>query len=81
MTTAKRTGLLNRPDADAGLAPVHDSFADFLAAKAIVRQEASLPPSLSATYDETVLFMVELAGLNEAWPSGSPPKARCWPAG
>ncbi len=66
MTTAKRTGLLNRPDADAGLAPVHDSFADFLAAKAIVRQEASLPPSLSAAYDETVLFMVELAGLNEA---------------
>lgn len=66
MTTAKRTGLLNRPDADAGLAPAHDSIADFLAAKAIVRQEASLPPSLSAAaYDETVLFMVELAGLNE----------------
>lgn len=48
------------------LAPLHDSFADFLAAKAIVRQEASLPPRLNAGYEETVLFMVELAGLDDA---------------
>lgn len=66
LATALRTGLLTRPDADSGLVPLHDSFADFLAARAIVRAEASLPPSLSTSYDETVLFMVELAGLDEA---------------
>jgi energy-coupling factor transporter ATP-binding protein EcfA2 len=66
LETAQRTGLLTRSDPDSGLAPLHDSFADFLAAKSIVRQEASLPPRLNAGYDETVLFMVELAGLDDA---------------
>lgn len=67
LATAQRTGLLTRSDPDSGLAPLHDSFADFLAAQAIVRQEASLPPQLNAGYDETVLFMVEMAGLDYAF--------------
>lgn len=66
LAVAQRAGLLARSDGDSGLAPLHDSFADFLAARAIVRQEASLPSSLGTSYDETVLFMVELAGLDDA---------------
>jgi hypothetical protein len=66
LETAQRTGLLIRHDPDSGLAPLHDSFADFLAARAIVRQEASLPPRLNTGYYETVLFMVEMAGLDDA---------------
>lgn len=64
LQTALRTGLLTRHDPDSGLEPLHDSFADFLAARAIVRREASLPPRLSATSDETVTFMIEIAGLD-----------------
>jgi len=66
LETAQRTGLLVRRDPDSGLAPLHDSFADFLAARAIVRGEASLPSRLNTGYDETVMLMVEMAGLDDA---------------
>ena len=66
LETAQRTGLLIRRDPDSGLAPLHDSFADFLAARTIVRREASLPSRLNTGYDETVMFIVEMAGLDDA---------------
>jgi hypothetical protein len=62
---AQRTGVLTRLDSDSGLGPLHDSFADFLAARAIARGEAGLPSRLSTGYDETVLFLVEIAGLDD----------------
>jgi hypothetical protein len=63
LAAAQRIGFLTRHDPDSGLAPMHDSIADFLAARAIVRQEASLPPRLNTGYDEIVRFVVELTGL------------------
>ena len=36
---AQRMGVLTRLDSDSGLSPLHDSFADFLAARAIIRGE------------------------------------------
>ena len=62
---AQRIGVLARLDSDSGLSPLHDSFADFLAARAIARGETGLPARLNTGYDETVLFVVELAGLND----------------
>jgi len=62
---AQRTGVLTRLEPDSGLAPLHDSFADFLAARAIIRGETGLPARLTTGYDETVLFMVEMAGLDD----------------
>lgn len=63
---AQRMGVLTRlVDPDSGLAPLHDSFADFLAARAIIRGETRLPPRLNTGYDETLLFMVEMAGLDD----------------
>jgi hypothetical protein len=67
LAIAQRTGLLARRDPDGELAPLHDSFADFLAAKAIVRQEANLPAQLNVSYDEAVLFIVELTGLDHSF--------------
>jgi hypothetical protein len=66
LSAAQRAGLLVRRDPDSGLAPLHDSFADFLAARAIARGEASLPSHLDSAYGETVRFMVELTGLDDA---------------
>jgi hypothetical protein len=66
LAAAQRAGLLVRRDPDSGLAPLHDSFADFLAARAIARGEARLPSRLNTAYDETVRFMVELTGLDDA---------------
>jgi hypothetical protein len=63
---AQRIGLLARADLDGGLEPLHDSFADFLAARTIVRGEAELPDQLNTGFDESVLFMVEMAGLDDA---------------
>jgi hypothetical protein len=62
---AQRTGLLVLSDPDSGLEPLHDSFADFLAARAIARREVSLPGRLNTGYDEAVMFVVEIAGLDE----------------
>jgi len=86
---AQRMGVLTQLDPDSGLAPLHDSFADFLAARAMIRGETGLPARLTAGYDETVLFMVEMAGMDEPtpdesgccckpWQPGGP--FRCWPS-
>ncbi|MCM4080623.1 hypothetical protein [Paractinoplanes hotanensis] len=58
------TGLLVRLDPDSGLAPMHDSVADYLAARAIHRKQADLPVVFGEGYDETLLFLVEMSGLS-----------------
>jgi hypothetical protein len=65
LSRAQSMGLLVRLDPDSGLAPLHDSFADYLAARAIARGHTALPAVLDSGYDETVLFIVDMAGLNE----------------
>jgi hypothetical protein len=55
---AQRVGLLARPDLDAGLVPLHDSFADYLAGAAIAYGWAALPAPLIPAQDEQVLFSV-----------------------
>lgn len=65
LDVAQRTGLLVLSDPDSGLAPLHDSFADFLAARAIARGEAPLPARLKTGFDEVVMFAVEIAGLDD----------------
>lgn len=66
LARAPAMGLLTRLEPDGGLAPLHDSFADYLAARAITRGEAALPSVLSPSYDETVLFTIEIDGLSDA---------------
>jgi hypothetical protein len=58
-------GLVSRIDPDGGLAPLHDSFADFLAGRAMSRGDAEFPPHLSSMYDEAVLFAVDISGLSD----------------
>lgn len=65
LSHAQTLGLLGRLDPDSGLAPLHDSFADYLAARAIVRGEAPLPDVLSTRYDEALLFVVDMDGLSD----------------
>ncbi|MCM3882240.1 NACHT domain-containing NTPase [Frankia sp. R82] len=65
LSHAQAVGLLTRLDPDSGLAPLHDSFADYLAARAIARGQVALPAVLDPGYDETVLFTVDMAGLSD----------------
>jgi hypothetical protein len=65
LTEAQAMGLLVRPDLDAGLVPLHDSFADYLAGVAVARGWVELPGPLVPAQDEQVLFAVEIAGLND----------------
>jgi hypothetical protein len=62
---AQATGLLVRPDLDAGLVPLHDSFADYLAGVAVAHGWVELPGPLVPAQDEQVLFAVEIAGLSD----------------
>src|SRR6266567_1699566 len=62
---ARAMGLLTRPDLDAGLVPLHDSFADYLAGAAVAGGWASLPGPLVPAQDEQVLFAVQIAGLDD----------------
>jgi hypothetical protein len=66
LTEAQAMGLLVRPDLDAGLVPLHDSFADYLAGVAVARGWVELPGPLVPAQDEQVLFAVEIAGLSDA---------------
>lgn len=59
-------GLLHRSGPDSGLTPLHDSFADYLAATAVTRGIADLPLQLTPAHDEQVLFLAEIAGLDAA---------------
>jgi hypothetical protein len=63
---AQAMGLLVRPDLDAGLVPLHDSFADYLAGVAVAHGWVGLPGLLVPARDEQVLFAVQIAGLAEA---------------
>jgi hypothetical protein len=62
---AQHMGVLTRLDPDSGLSPLHESFADFLAARAIARGETGLPAKLNTPYDEAMLFLVEIAGVDD----------------
>jgi energy-coupling factor transporter ATP-binding protein EcfA2 len=63
---AQAMGLLTRPDLDAGLVPLHDSFADYLAGAAVARGWATLAASLVPAQDEQALFAVQIGGLDDA---------------
>jgi hypothetical protein len=65
LAEAQAMGLLVRPDLDAGLVPLHDSFADYLAGVAVARGWVELPGPLVPAQDEQVLFAVEIAGFND----------------
>lgn len=62
---AQAIGLLVRPDLDAGLVPLHDSFADYLAGTAVAHGWADLPGPLIPAQDEQVLFAVQTVGLTD----------------
>jgi hypothetical protein len=63
---AQAMGLLTRPDLDAGLIPLHDSFADYLAGAAVAQSWVDLPRPLVPAQDEQVLFAVQMRGLTDA---------------
>jgi hypothetical protein len=65
LAEAQAMGLLVRPDLDAGLVPLHDSFADYLAGVTLARDWIELPGPLVPAQDEQVLFAVEIAGLSD----------------
>jgi hypothetical protein len=64
LSIAEAVGLLVRLDPDGGLAPVHDSFADFLAGRCIARGQAAVPDPIAGQYDEAMLFMADIGGLD-----------------
>lgn len=64
LSGAEAVGLLFRLDPDGGLAPLHDSFADFLAGRCMARGQAAVPDLMAAQYDEAVLFMADIGGLD-----------------
>ena len=64
LTVAADVGLLTSLDPEGGLAPLHDSFADFLAGRAMASGDAPWPETLTTPYDEAVLFAVETGGLD-----------------
>lgn len=64
-------GLLTRPDLDAGLVPLHDSFADYRAGAAVAHAWGSLPGPLVPGQDEQVLFAVQIAGSMTPLPTAS----------
>lgn len=66
LSRVRDIGLLCRPGPDSGLTPLHDSFADYLAAAAVARGIADLPLQLTPAHDEQILFFAEIAGLDAA---------------
>jgi hypothetical protein len=58
-------GLVSRTSPDGGLAPLHDSFADFLAGRSMARGYTPFPTRLSTEFDEAILFAIEIAGLED----------------
>jgi hypothetical protein len=63
---ARAMGLLVRPDLDAGLVPLHDSFADYLAGAAAAHGWTDMPAPLIPAQDEQVLFAAQIRGLDHA---------------
>jgi hypothetical protein len=64
LSIAEAVGLLVRLDPDGGLAPLHDSFADFLAGRCIARGQAAVPDPMAGQYDEALVFMADIGGLD-----------------
>jgi hypothetical protein len=62
---ATRSGLIVPVGFTQTLVPMHDSFADFLAALAHAKGLATLPAVLDASDEQRVLFTAEMAGITE----------------
>lgn len=65
-TAVRRCGLITPIGYTQTLAPIHDSFADYLAGAAYARQAAPYPPRLQPGDDQRVLFAAEMSGVNAA---------------
>jgi hypothetical protein len=65
-TAVRRCGLITPIGYTQTLAPIHDSFADYLAGAAHARRASPYPPKLRADDDQRVLFGAEISGVNAA---------------
>jgi hypothetical protein len=65
-TAVRRCGLVTPIGYTQTLAPIHDSFADYLAGAAHVRQGAPYPPRLEPGDEQRVLFAAEMGGVDAA---------------
>ncbi len=65
-TAVRRCGLITPIGYTQTLAPIHDSFADYLAGAAHARRAAPYPPRLQPGDDQRVLFAAEMSGVNAA---------------
>ena len=65
-TAVRRCGLITPIGYTQTLAPIHDSFADYLAGAAHARRASPYPPRLRADDDQRVLFGAEISGMNAA---------------
>jgi hypothetical protein len=63
---ARRSGLITPLGYTQTLAPIHDSFADYLAGAAHARRAARYPARLQAGDDQRVLFAAEIGGVDAA---------------
>ena len=62
--TARRCGLVVNVGYTQSLAPIHDSFADYLAGWATARKLVSFPDSLNTGDLQRIFFATEIAGLD-----------------
>jgi hypothetical protein len=65
-TAARRCGLVTPVGYTQTLAPIHDSFADYLAGAAHARRAVPYPPRLLPGDDQRVLFAAEIGGVGAA---------------
>lgn len=65
-TAVRRCGLITPIGYSQTLAPIHDSFADYLAGAAHARQAAPYPPRLQPGDDQRALFAAEMSGVSTA---------------
>ncbi|GGV43589.1 NACHT domain-containing protein [Paenarthrobacter nicotinovorans] len=63
-TAARRSGLVVPIGYTQTVAPLHDSFADFLSGKACASNLAQLPARLIASDDQRILFTAEMGGVS-----------------
>lgn len=63
-TAARRSGLISPIGYTQTLAPMHDSFADYLAGTAHARGLAPLPARLRPGDDQRILFAAEIGGVD-----------------
>lgn len=65
-TAVRRCGLITPIGYTQTLAPIHDSFADYLAGSAHARRAAPYPARLQPNDDQRVLFAAEMSGVDAA---------------